>query len=135
MFVLERGGKLPASVPPRALRTKRVVVTQQPAESAHELLVRTAAQLSELDGRGREIGFALLACGESEEDGAGAARAELTDVILGHMRGATCARLVLTAQERANAQLRWDLVSLADHAISVLAGGGGSVSIRFGETC
>lgn len=130
LLVLERGGRLPARGPAGALSTTSVVVAQEPAESADELVERTAARLSELDGEGRGITFALLACGESAND---SARAKLADVILWHLRGAS-ARLVLTAKRRACMQLRRDLVSLADRAITTMGARGGSVSIWFGDS-
>lgn len=132
MVLLERGGRLPSRTLDQSA-PQRVFITQQAAESAGELVERTAARLSELDTTGRGIGFALLACGGSSDGSTASARAKLADVILAHLSRARRAHLVLTAGGRAGAHLRHDLVSLADRALTQMRARGGTVSIWFSD--
>jgi hypothetical protein len=129
-LVLERGGRL--SPHAQTLASTTVVVAQEPTESTAELALRTEARLSELEDVGG-IDFALLGCGDSTDDASVFGRLKLADIMLGHLRGAPDARLVLTAHHRACALLRRELVSLADRAITTMGARDGTVSVWFDD--
>ena len=125
LIVMEPGSLWPG----RIRDSENLVAAGYDAEGLLERARRTVQTMRRQRDRVR---VAVLACNEATDVASCGRRAEIARELLRAVATVTHGRLVLWAAERASADLRRDLLSLAGRLAPELSGTLASVSLRFG---
>jgi hypothetical protein len=118
---------------PSSRSSKSLVISQRAEESATELSERVVGQIEAFARRGRTIGKAVLATGQSLAEEVVAARYAIVRALLTSGVMAPGARVVLAADERMPAAARHGLLGLAGAVMSELSGLPFQLDIRLGS--
>jgi hypothetical protein len=102
-------------------------------EHDEALLERIRLRLDSLRRHGEHVRVAVLACNEATDVVSVARRSELAQELLTAVAAGGFGRLVLSAAERASAELRRELLSLAGTLSYTGRGRAPTVSVRFCE--
>jgi hypothetical protein len=125
LIVMEHGSEWPGHVG----NTGDVVAMSCGSE---ELVQRTRQGLAALRRRGQQVRIAVLACSDVMDASARTRRVEVLAELLAAVNAARFGRVVLSTDERASANLRSELLSLAEALRPRLQGTSATVSVRFG---
>jgi hypothetical protein len=125
LIVMEHGSVWPGHVG----NTRDVVAV---SSGSDELLQRTRQGIAALRREGQHVRIAVLACSDVVDPSLRARRVEVAAELLAAVNVGRFGRVVLSAADRASAELRDELLSLAGALSPRLRGTSTTVSVRFG---
>jgi hypothetical protein len=131
VVVVETGAdEIPTIDDPSCTATERVIIAQQPDETAAELAVRVSRRAQEL-ARHTPIESAVIVASDTVHDEVFASRCNMARALVRAMSGASSARLLFTPRQTLSDEGRHELLSIAGTLAMQLGYVPVEVSVRF----